>query len=513
MKMENKKRFISNMGAQIASFVINLGINFFLSGYIVDVIGKEVYGFVGLANNFTSYVQIFTVAFNAVLSRYVTIKLVNKEYESANRYISSVTLCNIAVSVILLIPSVLLCSFLEYAVEVPQESLTDVKILWILIFFAFFIQLGTNTFQTCFFAADRLDLSARRSLENYILRAGMLLVTFSFFKPHIWYVGLASVICAVFMAFLNKHYMKELTPDLCVSRRYFSVKAVKELVGVGIWNSVNQLSQMLMTGLDLLITNVFIGSAEMGILSISKTIPTQLLSFIGMVSNVFSPRRTIVYASGDKNRFLRETSFAMRVCGALCSVPLIGFIAFGREFYSLWMSSLSAQDIMQVQLLSVLTLLPTIFSVYIYPLYNVNTITCKLKIPVLVSCGIGIGNLGIVYVLLCTTDLGIYAVAGVSSILLLFRVILFVPMYAAHNLDVRVWTFYPPLLRGCGASLCMFAVCKIFLKIYQVSGWIELTAAAVICGISGYAINFFVVFNGKERMQVLAAVMKKVRKI
>ena len=104
--MENKKRFIVNMGSQVISALINFGINFFLSAYIVNVIGKEVYGFVGLANNFVSYVQIFTIALNAMLSRYVTIKLVQKEYLKANVYISSVTMCNLVISVILFFPTV-----------------------------------------------------------------------------------------------------------------------------------------------------------------------------------------------------------------------------------------------------------------------------------------------------------------------------------------------------------------------------------------------------------------------
>ena len=117
--MENKKRFVVNMVTQILSFAVNLGINFFLSSYIVNAIGAEVYGFVGLANNFVSYAQIFTVAFNAMLSRFVTVKMVRQEYEDANRYITSVTLCNMAISLILLLPSVLLCCFLQYVIEVP----------------------------------------------------------------------------------------------------------------------------------------------------------------------------------------------------------------------------------------------------------------------------------------------------------------------------------------------------------------------------------------------------------
>ena len=511
--MENKKRLLVNMITQVLSFIVNLGINFFLSGYIVNVIGKEVYGFVGLANNFISYVQIFTVAFNAMLSRFVTIKLAEKKYEEASKYISSVTICNICISVLLLIPSVLLSCFLQYVIEVPVAYMTDIKLLWILIFIGFLIQLATNTYQTCFFATNRLDLSAKRSLENYFLRALLLLGLFSFLEPHVWYVGAVSFVCAVYLAILNKHYMKKLTPQLEIKKKYFSLKAVKELVGVGIWNSINQLSQLLMTGFDLLIANIFIGPAEMGLLSIAKMVPTQLISFIGMVSNVFSPKMTLAYASGDKNKFLREVFFSIKVCGVMCSVPLVGFVIFGKEFFGLWVSNLSQHDIIKVRILSILTLLPNIVSVYIFPLYSVNTITCKLRVPVLVSVGVGIANLGIVYLLLQNTSLGIYAVAGVSSVLVLVRILLFVPMYAASNLRVGFFTFYPPIIRGCLATGLMSVVFYKVSNWIQVKSWGGLACIAVVCGVIGYVINYLIVFEHRERKKIIGILRKKMKAI
>lgn len=511
--MDNKKRFLINMTTQILSFVINLGINFFLSGYIVNVIGKEVYGFVGLANNFISYIQIFTVAFNAMLSRFVTIKFAEKKYEEASKYLSSVTICNIGVSVILLIPSVLLSCFLQYIVEVPDLYIVDIKILWMLVFVSFLIQLATTSFQTCFFVTNRLDLSAKRSLENYFLRATLLFVLFGFFEPHIWYVGVVSLICAIYLAGLNKYYMKRLIPQIKIKKAYFSFEAIRELVGVGIWNSINQLSQLLMTGFDLLIANIFLGSGEMGMLSIAKMVPTQLISFIGMVSNVFSPKMTMAYASRDKNAFLKEVFFSIKVCGALCSVPLIGFIAFGKAFFGLWMNSLSNSEIVQIQILSVLTLLPNIFSVYIFPLYNVNTITCKLKIPVLVSTGVGIANLGIVYVLLQNTSFGIYAVAGVSSVLLLVRILLFVPMYAANNLKVKIFTFYPPIIRGAMASCFMLVIFYSVSKFIQINEWLDLICVGGACGIIGYIINYYIIFEYGERVKLVNLFKNKLNRL
>lgn len=510
--MENKKRFVVNMGSQILSALINFGINFFLSSYIVNAIGKEVYGFVGLANNFVSYIQIFTIALNAMLSRYVTIKLVKQEYMEANVYISSVTICNMIVSVILVFPTVLLSCFLQYIIDVPMVYMSDIKILWFFIFAAFLIQLASNTFQTSYFATNRLDLSAKRSLENTILKAAILVALFSILKPHVWYIGISSVICAIFICLVNKHYMKELTPWVKIKKEYFSFRAVKELIGVGIWNSVNQLSQLLLTGFDLLIANIFIGSAEMGSLSIAKMIPTQLLTFLGIVSNVFSPRMTMIYATDDKERFIKETKFSMRVCGALCSVPIIGFIAFGEEFFGLWMNGLSSSEIIQLQVLSVLTLLPTILSVYIYPLYTVNTITCKLKVPVLVSGGIGVLSLGIVYILLKTTSLGIYAVAGVSSFLLIFRVLLFVPIYAAKNSNINYFTFYPTLSRGILASVVMLTSFKIINNVFIPNTWMKLVCIAFFSAVVGYFINYCIVFGGDERKQIMNTVRLSIKK-
>ena len=72
MAGENKKIAII-MVAQIVSFVVNLLINFILTPYVTAKVGKEVYGFVNLAFQTTSYVTIFTAALNTMVGRYITI--------------------------------------------------------------------------------------------------------------------------------------------------------------------------------------------------------------------------------------------------------------------------------------------------------------------------------------------------------------------------------------------------------------------------------------------------------
>lgn len=95
--MGKGKQLSINLIAQLISFALNLGISFFLTPYVIEYIGKDVYGFVSLANNFTSYVSVFTVALNGILSRYVTIAFSKKDYQSASKYLSSVLFANCVV--------------------------------------------------------------------------------------------------------------------------------------------------------------------------------------------------------------------------------------------------------------------------------------------------------------------------------------------------------------------------------------------------------------------------------
>ena len=101
--MNNKKQLAINMIAQVSSFVVSFFISFFVTPYIIQQIGVEAYGFVGLANEFVGYAQLITIALNSMAARFITIKLHEGDDESANKYFNSVLLANGVVSVVLTI--------------------------------------------------------------------------------------------------------------------------------------------------------------------------------------------------------------------------------------------------------------------------------------------------------------------------------------------------------------------------------------------------------------------------
>lgn len=507
-----KKRMAINLISTLIAFAINMGINFVLTPYIVTMLGDEAYGFITLANNFVNYASIVTLALNSVSGRFISIKIHQNKKEEANVYYNSVLISNIIMSSIFALISLILIINLNKLIHIPNDMIFDVKLTFTLVFINFILNMFSSIFNIATFVKNRIDLSSSASILGYIIRLFLLIILFCFLKPRIFYISIAAIVYTSIIIGFNYAFTKKLLKEIKFNLKMFSIKAIKEITSLGIWNSINNLSNILLTGLDLLIANVFIGPKAMGVLSIAKTIPSVITTFLGTVGGVYAPKFTILYAEGKKEELVNEVKLSIKVLGLLITVPLAGFVIFGSEFYSLWLPSKTTMEINEIQLLSIITLGPVFVSAFVYSLYNINTVTNKLKVPVKVYFGISIISTILVFILLKLTKLGVYAIAGVSSTLLLLNVIFFVPSYAAYSLNIDKLTFYPPIIKGV-TSFIIITIGFYLVKLnVQINTWIDLIIVAFIVGVIGYIFNLFIALNKNERKIMLSVIKNKIKK-
>lgn len=503
------RRMLMNLLGQLTTFVCSLGISFWITPFVVQSLGAEAYGYVNLATGFTSYISLFAVAITSMLSRYVTIEFSKKNFAKASEYFSTAFFSELFLVVILIIPSAFFIANMEHFVNILPENIDDVKILWTLVFVSFLINLPLGCYNIGSFTSNRLDLKAIVTIIFNITKSSILLITFLLFPPKVWYIGLATILADCVTIWGNLIIKSKHLPEVKLSVKLFRKNCIYDLVVVGIWNSISRLSQILNTGLDLLLANVFINGSQMGILSIAKSIPAQLGNLSGSIYIAFEPSMTITYADGDNTAFINEIIYTMKLNGFLCSIPIIGFLCFGKIFYSLWMPSLTVSEINDIYILAIFTMLPQIFEIYVQPLYAVNTITQKLRLPVIINILSGILNIILVLLFLKFTDLGIYAIAGVSSIIYLLYICIFMPIYAAHCVKNKLFTFAEPLLLGFINTAVLIFVFVASNFLFIVSSWSGLVSLAIINGIAGYIISFFVMFNKIERQKMFTAIKSK----
>lgn len=506
----NNKRLAINMIATLFSFCVTMGINFILSPFIISTVGKEAYGFVGLANNFISYAQLVTLALNSMAGRFITIKIHQGDTEGANKYFTSVVVANIFTAIVLMIPAVLIVLNLNQIINIPQNILSDVRILWGLVFLNFLIGLVLTTFNVATFVKNRLDLSSIRDIQSNVLRVIILIVAFSFFKPSIWYIGLASILCTIFVGGCNIYYKIKLLPNIKVRMKYFDIKVIIELLHSGIWHVIVKLGQILSDGLDLLISNLFINSAAMGILAIAKTVPNAIFSLLCTISGVFSPQITIQYAKGDKELLIDEIVKSMKFTGFFANIPLSFLISAGLIFYQLWVPM---ENTTFIQTLSILTVIGVFIQGVINPLFGIFTVTNKVKLHSFVIVLIGILNALFVLILLKTTNLGVLAVAGVSSTTNILRDLLYTPMYSAYCLNIPIGTFYRPIIRYLISTIIMIITFSFLIQFVSTVSWKILILLVICFGIIGGLINYVIMFEKKERNvfnNIIVGIFRKV---
>ena len=497
--MNTNKQLAINIIAQLIAFGIQIGISFFLTPFIVKSLGAAAYGFVGLANNIISYTTLITIALNSMAGRFITINVHQNNIEKANIYFSSVFFSNLLISIFLFIISTILIYYLEVCINIPANLIWDTKALFALLLLNSIIGLVTNVYAVSTFIRNRLELNSIRTIIGNISRAILLIVLFSFFVPHVWYLGISALIYTIYIGYYNYRYTKELTPELHLSIRKYNKKAVKELIRAGAWNLLSKLSDILSQGFDLLLANLFISATAMGILSITKTIPIVILSVFALLSSCFAPEWTELYAKKQIDKLKDELLKSIRILGIFSSIPLTILYVYGDVFYKLWIPGENNN------LLYTLTIASTIGMVCGLPqesLWNIFTITNQVKKS---SLNLLYNSIIIIIIVL----IGIYSVesdtaklfilASTRTIVGLIRVLTFLPIYGAKCLGLRSTIFYRPIIINI-LSILILSFFSFLIKNYLLEdNWISLCISIILTTVLGIIINSYLVLTPADR--------------
>lgn len=507
---KNTKTMI-NVVCSLLVLATNVLVSFFLSPYIVKNIGVEANGFVTLANNFVTYAQLIVTALNSMAARFIAIAYVKKQYKKANLYYNSVFWGNLIIVGVLIIPAIVCIFKLENIINIPNDIVLDVKILFTFVFFNFFITTGLPNWDCGTFVTNRLDRSYIPQAISSILKCIVLFVAFSLFVPKVSYVGLAVTVMTIFQLLCNAINTHKLTPELKVmikpSKWLCSGKAIKKLVGAGIWNSISSVGNMLLSGLDLIICNVFLGATQMGIISLSKTIPNYMQQLSLAIRNAFTPEMTINYAIDNKDELLKGILRAMKLTSIIMIIPIAIIVVLGKDFFSLWVPT---QDASLLQVLSILSILGYMFTSGTQILYNVFPTVNKVKQNSIAMIITGILSVSITVLLIKTTNLGIYAVAGVSTFCNLARNMTFTIIASSKYMGFKSRVFYKQVFETILCSIVLIIVGYLLTFKIVINSWITFILSAMIIGVVGLVINIFIILNKEERKYLINKVKNKI---
>ena len=500
-----------NIISSVGVLIVNLCISFVLSPYIIRTIGVEANGFVSLANNFVTYANLVVTALNAMAARFITIAYIEEDYKKANLYYNSVFWGNLIIVAVLILPAVYLIVRLEHLIDVPANILLDVKLLFSLVFLGFFIRTGAPNYDCGTYIKNRMDLSYVPAMITALFRCVFLFCIFSVLAPRVWYVSLASLLVTLATLAVAGHFTHKLTPELKVNLKHpiCSFPVIRELVGSGIWSSIASAGLMLLNGLDLLICNKLIGATMMGVLALSKTLPTILIQLSESIRGAFGPELTISYAIHDQENIKYNINRAMKITSVVVTIPAAGLVVMSDIFYHLWVPS---QDAKLLQVLTSLAILSYLVNSGVVILFNVFSTVNKVRynsVAMLVSGGLSVLT---TLALIKWTDLDIYAVAGVSSVFTILKNLFFTVPVGSKLIGFKWYEFFPQVGISTLSCASIIGIGIIVRKVLPApNSWISFFLMSILIGSLGLIVNLFLVLSRDERNYFIRKFIRKNR--
>lgn len=486
----NRKQTNINVIVNIMAFIVQFAISFFITPILIEKVGAEAYGFIGLSNDFTTYIAIITTIFNSVSARFISLSIYEGDLEKANKYFNSVFAANVAISTFFTLIGVIFIPNLQHFINIPLGLETDVKLTFAIILASYIITVLASIFTTAVFVKNRLDIQGIRNIIQYVTRLIVILIVFALLPVKIYWIAFASLVATIVVSIINVNLTKKLTPEIKINILNFDLKRIKELVYSGGWMAFTSVSNILIRGLDLLITNLFISSYYMGLLSVSRTFPNNITGIIGTIAPIFTPVFISVFAEKNTEKLVKTVRDSIMSISNFMFTPITVFIVFSSEFYSLWLSSRTAEEIKVITILSIITCIQAYFNSSTATTAQLSLVTNRLKIPVMVSFGVGVANVFLVLILLKVTNLGIYAIVLSSTMLMCARYILFNSFYGAYVLGVKTRNILLPTIRQWLNIPVLFLSVLLIKHLINVNSWITLILACFVSVIVGYIVMF-----------------------
>lgn len=225
-----------------------------------------------------------------------------------------------------------------------------------------------------------------------------------------------------------------------------------------------------------------------------------------MLSGTFTALFNILYAKGQMDQVVKEIRKSMVIVGMLIGLP-IGFLCvFSDVFYTLWVPG---QDANMLQWMTIITILPMICGGSINPIFGIFSVTNKLRIPSLVVLGAGVLQTIVVFILLKTTNFGIWAIVGTSAIQSLIRNSLFTPIYGAICLGKKWTTFFPTMYRGIAGVLVVIAFGLLYRNLFNVNSWVSFLLSGLVVCLFSLIANSLVMLRKSERGYLINTIKNK----
>lgn len=448
------KRFTPNLIMNLLALLISALVGLLLVPYFIDELGIAAYGIVPIATSVTGYVTLASDSIVNSVYRYLAVAIQNDQIDDAKKTYNTAVLGLLKI-VIALIPVVLVVSYISpYIFDISGSTSRDVRLLFLGVLGSVLIITWSNIFTTVLMSKNRLDLQGTVKIIQLLTQVGLIVLLFNIGEPSLVNIGIAYFVAAIVFAVVCYAMAKRISPELRMERDRYSPEHFREICGVGGWNLINTIGNLLFIQMSLMLANVFYGSASGGEFSIVASMVSIIVALSATITNVFTPITYHNYSNGLYDSMNRMCRSAVKVVGMFVA-PVLAFICvFSPQILTLWVGKSFAD-------LSGLVWIMLIFMVgfeAIAPVYPIALARLKVRVPAITTVIFGLMNIVLAIAFYYLTDWGLEGIAVAWAASMLAKNCIFFPWYHAKITGLDGTAFHRSLLYGYAGMLGSLAM-------------------------------------------------------
>jgi O-antigen/teichoic acid export membrane protein len=336
--LTTSKRLVHNTFYNVAGLLSNALIGFFLIRFFLSRLGEAQYGvWVLIGGSIFRYAPLLSVGLNSSINRYIPLFIAQNDNDGVQRVISTSLFFFMAVGIVLVIISFVVCCNIGswFAVEPEQVRTAGILVLVVGFCSAFAMPLQAST--ATLSGLQRYDvinavmlavLALRTILVVILLQHGYGLLT----------TGVLFGLSEVVMRLIHSVFVKKLLPTASLSFAKIDLQLMNEMLAYGINTFMYAMGAIIIYYASNLIIGIFIGTAQISQFTIASAAIILLSQFLQAFTAAIKPAVTDLDARNDAIS-VKEIAFLTQKYSLLLIIPGGCFlIAMGREFLNIWVS-------------------------------------------------------------------------------------------------------------------------------------------------------------------------------
>ncbi len=473
-------------GVALNYIVIILGIfvGLIYTPYMLRMMGQSEYGLYSLVASVIAYLTVLDLGFGNAVVRYTAKFRAENKLKEQYEMFGMFFMLYIAISVIILFAGAGIYYNVEtmFGQTMTQVELSKARIMILIMVFNLAFTFPMSLFGSIITAYERFVFPKVVGIIRTVLNTIVMVI--------LLYLGYKAIAMVVVLTVFNVSTLiinyiyckKELNIQLIFGK--FQWGFLKEVAIYSFWIFLNIIMDRIYWSTGQFVLGVVSGTIAIAVYSVAIGLQHMYMQFSTAIASVFLPKVTKLVALNDNNKEISDLFIRTgRIQNIIMSLLLFGFIAFGRQFITLWAGNNYSDAFIMTLLFFVSLYVPLIQNLGITILQARN----QMKFRSLLYIAIASVALVLQYFFSILWG-GIGCAIAVSGALFIGQGLIMNVYYYKYQ-KIEIFSFWKEIIKMDIAPIVVTTLTILILSNYAIDTWMKL-----IFVITAYLIVYCITF-------------------